>query len=385
MSKLDKPNESLVQYQEKVGSLADPKTLFKIAREDEKGELIPLPTPQLLMHANQANNDLWQTLQDVETPVEDKRTQVAVYQQNLSEAIEGLEFLDGVRTVVKWLSALRNTSIGTDILNELEEEDLMDLTNPSLLIGVLMYHYQLTEKKDKTSDDPKILLLNKILGNYDDDGLNQQEIIALLSKIKAIEVKSLDIDNKALLTSICREFVSHTFNYSEPTLNDNMGDRDFILTIINNCPTPEILFKDLHPNTYRILNAIRDTDEEVYIEIIRELITVSVTLGGYICLNEKEEDGVLESLIIQIIEKDPSVSIIEENVIETLRGTAGLRKELPEAKTVSDLRDRISQKVGRNTAFEEEIDISTENIVSESEPITEPLPEEEDNVLDEDI
>jgi hypothetical protein len=201
-------------------------------------------------------------------------------------------------------------------------------------------------------------------------------------------LKSLDINNKALLNLICREFLNFTLEDNNSGLNSDFDGE--LSEIVAENFTHEILFRNLHPNVNRVLNAIQEADDEIYREILLELINNSGL--GCLSLNfheHEEETEVFNSLIDLIFEKKPSVLTSQQEAVDILKGHAGERLELQDMgiqrKTHREAEKYAAEaaaEIKRNDMDYKEGIVEEEDASQEGEEIFE---EDKDDVLDEDI
>jgi hypothetical protein len=249
---------------------------------DSKGEVLELkPSSSIVQDPGKViviidsiNERLLNTIQNSWITTEDKDREVWVYKSSLVNQINILPINDAISHVIQYLTYMDNSISGIKILEDLESQDILDITLPPVFFWRMLYNSQIN-----LSNTARLDLLNEFF--HETFWIMDEKILVeLLSNIKNIwKIWSNGDDSmiNALFSKSAKIFLNYSLQYTSSgkdtiSLNKESWIFDDWIVTSNIFTNHEELFDGLSESTIMILNAISQVDHELYSELIKEML-----------------------------------------------------------------------------------------------------------------
>jgi len=252
-------------------------------------------THDIVKSSDIVNKALLDILNDTTIPATEKVNQIQLMRTNLSHELIGLNIEEGIKRVVEYLTNLDNTKSGTDLTKKLENSDFLDYTNPSVFIGSLMYESNSNLKRaeqnlgrsltpeevEEINQESLDKFFGAIFGHENHtikaEVLNVHDLTKLFTNLNNADTGSQDLDLLIKLASNMTEYTIYQSGAAsnieiKATIKDSEDtDARELIGLDTSLETQEV-FENLPEDTVTILEALRNSSEELYQEIVHRLI-----------------------------------------------------------------------------------------------------------------
>lgn len=256
---------------------------------------------------------LLNTLKSPDLSNAEKVGAVAAYRRNLSQAISRLEPSIAVKKAIEWLEFLTNTPSGVTLLMKCDKEDLIDISNPLMVIAMYLSSVAQGGRRD-AREETFCSIMSKANADETQSNVSEQKLAGLFSNIDSLgideqlaaqmkrnivrdlitfELRSIKNDrfegtainpithappirlSQDILDDERRRdeydfCMSNDESYFE-NLSEKLKPRQLLQTLSANFCHTEI-FEDLPPNLEVLFNALAQADQDLYHRILAEII-----------------------------------------------------------------------------------------------------------------
>jgi hypothetical protein len=235
-------------------------------------QLMPISTKSLIMLAANQNVELGAQLATADT-AEERRKAAKCYKENLSQRLEKLPLKDSLNKALEWISTQRNTSSGVDLLNVhgLTSADILDIRSPVILLARLIYEYINGNAKLRRSG-----LKGIFYQIFLSEEPTREQLTSLFNNISDMESMG-GFSPRIFLESIANELMYLSLDGCKVRRNKlfyimTQAERALERQTLIKSGAHEELFEDLPKFTVSILDALLDSDREIYDTVLQTLL-----------------------------------------------------------------------------------------------------------------
>jgi hypothetical protein len=181
----------------------------------------------------------------------------------MSLQLNEVDFAEGIIRVIKFLTTLENTTKGVNVLNYVEDNDLLDLKIPAVVIGMMTYRSSVS-----INDGARKQVLKKLVENGNEDDIYAMlknfsfDPVLMRSIAKMLINESLEIDGEDFRNNLDSEVINE--EDLRTNFDSGVDEEDYVLDV-------EDVFPFASPSCKAVFNAILSVDSSLYNEIILEI------------------------------------------------------------------------------------------------------------------